>query len=49
MRILKSAVIALTLLVLVDQLLNEGRYSEVAIALVRHFGTALGTAIGIHV
>jgi hypothetical protein len=46
---LKSAVFALVLLVLIDQIFNEGRYSEVAVALVRHFVTAIGAAFGIHV
>ena len=49
MRILKSATFALVLLILVDQIFNEGRYSEVTVALVRHFGGAIGAVFGIHV
>jgi hypothetical protein len=46
---LKSAVFALMLLILADQIFNEGRYSEVIITLVRHFCAAVGAAFGIHV
>jgi hypothetical protein len=49
MRMFKSAVFALMLLILVDQIFNEGRYSEVVITLVRHFGAAIRAALGIHV